>query len=150
VTGRWAALSGRHMRQGAGGWAGRVSEGKAGSGDARERLETAREMGRSVRRSGGRRAGEASGALGRLRDGCGDRSEFGPVARDEGERGRSGPRWVTGPRGAGQAGESGPGFWGKGWKAGYCYGFPFSILILKQTHKLEFKCEFEFKPQSLI
>ena len=93
--------------------------------------------------------GEASGALGRLRDGCGDRSEFGPVARDEGERGRSGPRWVTGPRGAGQAGESGPGFWGKGWKAGYCYGFPFSILILKQTHKLEFKCEFEFKPQSL-
>ena len=108
VTGRWAALSGRHMRQGAGGWAGRVSEGKAGSGDARERLETAREMGRSVRRSGGRRAGEASGALGRLRDGCGDRSEFGPVARDEGERGRSGPRWVTGPRGAGQAGESGP------------------------------------------
>ena len=158
VTGRWAALSGRHMRQGAGGWAGRVSEGKAGSGDARERLETAREMGRSVRRSGGRRTGEASGALGRLRDGCGDRSEFGPVARDEGERGRSGPRWVTGPRGAGQAGESGPserrkewtgpcgkgeraglrgekrakqrgrtgpGFWGKGWKAGYCYGFPF-------------------------
>ena len=43
MTGRWAALSGRHMRQGAGGWAERVSEGKAGSGDARERLETARE-----------------------------------------------------------------------------------------------------------
>ena len=43
MTGRWAALSGRHMRQGAGGWAGRVSEGKAGSGDARERLEIARE-----------------------------------------------------------------------------------------------------------
>ena len=43
MTGRWAALSGRHMRQGAGGWAGRVSEGKAGSGDARERLEFARE-----------------------------------------------------------------------------------------------------------
>ena len=37
MTGRWAALSGRHMRQGAGGWAGRFSEGKAGSGDAREK-----------------------------------------------------------------------------------------------------------------
>ena len=154
VTGRWAMLSGRHMRQGAGGWAGRVSEGKAGSGDARERLETAREMGRSVRRSGGRRAGEASGALGRLRDGCGDWSEFGPVARDEGERGRSGPRWVTGPRGG--RGRSGPqereraglGSWV--W-AGLTLGvglLSISLFLNLIQTKFEFKYEFEFKPQS--
>ena len=71
---------------------------------------------------GGRRAGEASGALGRLRDGCGDRSEFGPVARDEGERGRSGPRWVTGPRGG--RGRSGPQEResGLGWEVGFGLG----------------------------
>ena len=140
MTGRWAALSGRHMRQGAGGWAGRVSEGKAGSGDARERLETAREMGRSVRRSGGRRAGEA-GALGRLRGGCGDRSELGRGRRaGHAEPGRvreEGVDWalrekrkgeragLRGKKRAKQRGRTGPGFWGKGWKAGYCYGFPF-------------------------
>ena len=107
MTGRWAALSGRHMRQGAGGWAGRVSEGKAGSGDARERLEIARESVGPVCQAEWRATrGRSEWALGRLRDGCGDRSEFGPVARDEGERGRSGPRWVTGPRGG--RGRSGP------------------------------------------
>ena len=95
-----------------------------------------------------------------------------------GERGRAGPRKESGPRGAGpsERGRSGLGLTGKekgraGWAQGKETGqakrenwsgvlgkgleswvllwVPFSILILKQTHMLEFKCEFEFKPQSL-
>ena len=32
---------------------------------------------------------------------------------------------LRGKKRAKQRGRTGPGFWGKGWKAGYCYGFPF-------------------------
>ena len=51
---------------------------------------------------------------------AGDRA--GPVARDEGERGRSGPRWVTGPRGG--RGRSGPQEResGLGWEVGFGLG----------------------------
>ena len=72
--------------------------------------------------------------------------------------------WVTGGKegGGGGLGRSGVreevgrfargfGFWF--WVSGFLsyllFSFLFSILILKQTHMLEFKSEFEFKPQSL-
>ena len=136
-------------------------------------------LGRPVRRSGGRRAGEA-GVLGRL---------LGLVCLSagpgKGSRGRCAVRlsgalthgsgvalkrkerltcWVTGGKegGGGGLGRSGVreevgrfargfGFWF--WVSGFLsyllFSFLFSILILKQTHMLEFKSEFEFKPQSL-
>ena len=90
---------------------------------------------------------------------AGPREESGPRGAGPSERGRSGlglagkekgrAGWAQGKETGQAKGENWAGVLGKGWKAGYCYGFPFSILILKQTHKLEFKCEFEFKPQSL-
>jgi len=40
-------------------------------------------------------------------------------------------------------------FWVSGFLSYLLFSFLFSILILKQTHMLEFKSEFEFKPQSL-
>ena len=111
------------------------------TGEAAEALTSGPGAGRWARRSGGRRAGEAGGALGRLRDGCGDRSELGRRRRaGHAELGRvreEGVDWalrekrkgeragLRGKKQAKQRGRTGPGFWGKGWKAGYCYGFPF-------------------------
>jgi hypothetical protein len=115
-------------------------------GDAREKRERwagceAGEMGggsgpigRGVRLGREDRAAE-------LRGGCGDRSELGRGRRaGHAEPGRvreEGVDWalrekrkgeragLRGKKRAKQRGRTGPGFWGKGWKAGYCYGFPF-------------------------
>ena len=67
-----------------------------------------------------RRAGAGRRGEGRACWAAGDRA--GPVARDEGERGRSRPRWVTGPRGG--RGRSGPQEResGLGWEVGFGLG----------------------------
>ena len=63
------------------------------------------------------------------------------------EKGRAG--WAQGKETGQAKRENWAGVLGKGLESWVLLWVPFSILILKQTHMLEFKCEFEFKPQSL-